>query len=743
MQESEHLAELVRGYKEALRSFGFTPIVYDEKVNIAMTQIEDSMDFDVDAYAGFSSSSHKNPQTKSKNDSTRSLNLAPDLRQVHEHYEVSSGIAGILKKAVDKSNKKSMAHGLDSGYANRNGNDNSDESNDDAPVGKPVPQLSLKPRRMDVQEMERQNQVRKLNYLLKDQEKVVQVDERALVRAAVSKQKRNSRSGSLESKSMGDGATGDGNVHVNANVNKRQEVDQNKDVNMNPKNQSVDQERRDGEDSNQHQEKEDASMIDAEEEEDDDDDDDDDEETIIENTQHRVDRAMSAIATSDQVLADFPQSQSQVFFSAPDSLTAPPAIVPASAVAPSPQTNEAPATTQDRMDDAREIEAADRSGEWLEHEVEIEEQKKNGASYNKENTMSRVEKGSCEDNLKVAARETSQIILSDNFFSAASEQERSQELLLPTKKTKKIKDHLPKGIIVKVEDRTWPGVNKPGGVARIVKVHTHFDAGVKYDVAYIIGGREKMVDSAFVREHQDSKGSFTSSATSNAKRALSDRSEEGSVSSAPARKSRRVDERKQVEEWIAQIDAEEESKSKVEPATETYARGSTRRSARVKAEDTDMQKPSRNKTDSRKTKKNPKIAPKQNDRQKSDELKPFSNKMRKARTPPQPEPNEASSSHSSPEPKEVDVLLNSMTFREIIDSASSHYSTIPSKTKSKGKKDTKHKTIFVTCSNLSEHDQSIVQKMILEVPNNDGMFICVFIVTLAEDIDFLTFKSHT
>lgn len=49
----------------------------------------------------------------------------------------------------------------------------------------------------------------------------------------------------------------------------------------------------------------------------------------------------------------------------------------------------------------------------------------------------------------------------------------------------------------------------------------------------------------------------------------------------------------------------------------------------------------------------------------------------------------------------------------------------------------------MTCSNLSEHDQSIVQKMILEVPNNDGMFICVFIVTLAEDIDFLTFKSHT
>eukprot|EP00553_Chaetoceros_curvisetus_P014302 CAMPEP_0204640460 /NCGR_PEP_ID=MMETSP0717-20131115/47385_1 /ASSEMBLY_ACC=CAM_ASM_000666 /TAXON_ID=230516 /ORGANISM="Chaetoceros curvisetus" /LENGTH=45 /DNA_ID= /DNA_START= /DNA_END= /DNA_ORIENTATION= len=38
------------------------------------------------------------------------------------------------------------------------------------------------------------------------------------------------------------------------------------------------------------------------------------------------------------------------------------------------------------------------------------------------------------------------------------------------------------GDVVRVQDRTWPGVNKPGGVARISKVHANSDAGYKYDV---------------------------------------------------------------------------------------------------------------------------------------------------------------------------------------------------------------------------------------------------------------------
>ena len=53
------------------------------------------------------------------------------------------------------------------------------------------------------------------------------------------------------------------------------------------------------------------------------------------------------------------------------------------------------------------------------------------------------------------------------------------------------------GTIVQVEDRCWPGINKQGGVGRITKVH--LDGGsVLYDVAYVLGGREKKVEAVFV-----------------------------------------------------------------------------------------------------------------------------------------------------------------------------------------------------------------------------------------------------
>jgi len=58
-----------------------------------------------------------------------------------------------------------------------------------------------------------------------------------------------------------------------------------------------------------------------------------------------------------------------------------------------------------------------------------------------------------------------------------------------------------KGTIVIVQPRTWPGINKPGGVARVTKVHPAVDNGgnsTKYDVAYILGGKEKLVDESFV-----------------------------------------------------------------------------------------------------------------------------------------------------------------------------------------------------------------------------------------------------
>ncbi len=72
-----------------------------------------------------------------------------------------------------------------------------------------------------------------------------------------------------------------------------------------------------------------------------------------------------------------------------------------------------------------------------------------------------------------------------------------------------------KGSIVVVQSRTWPGSNKPGGVARVTAVHTievpinpdETTTGIgtsctskkKYDVSYVLGGKEKGVEEEYVR----------------------------------------------------------------------------------------------------------------------------------------------------------------------------------------------------------------------------------------------------
>jgi hypothetical protein len=50
------------------------------------------------------------------------------------------------------------------------------------------------------------------------------------------------------------------------------------------------------------------------------------------------------------------------------------------------------------------------------------------------------------------------------------------------------------GDTVTVVPRTWPGINKPGGAARVVKVH----GNGTFDLKYIMGGREKNVESCYI-----------------------------------------------------------------------------------------------------------------------------------------------------------------------------------------------------------------------------------------------------
>ena len=59
---------------------------------------------------------------------------------------------------------------------------------------------------------------------------------------------------------------------------------------------------------------------------------------------------------------------------------------------------------------------------------------------------------------------------------------------------------LPLKSLVRVASRTTPGINKPGGVARVTAVDAEH---ATYDVAYVLGGRERAVAFEFVEPHED------------------------------------------------------------------------------------------------------------------------------------------------------------------------------------------------------------------------------------------------
>ena len=756
------MGEIVKAYKESLRSFGFTPIVYDEKVDMAMTQIEDTVVFDdVDDYGvgdgngddGDGDSHNVFPTNNlrkggkknhtstwsSKPEANAKTKSAPNLRQVHEHFEVSSGIRGILKKAVEKTTNELNATANNvTGIPNRRDRKVlsprlqrlEPDMNMQIP-GKESRDNRKRKRKVDAQELEKITQVRKLNFLLTNQKKVVQVDERALVRAAVTKQKRNSKGGSSigsRSSSIGTNANADANDNGNddkADDNKDHDIGfetsdskENGDINE-KEGQDIRMDVLSNENNNGYEKMPNSfDKIDRlmgkrvkENEYDGGENHEEEEEIYPQSTQHRIDRAMNAIETSEQVLADAPDSQ--VFFSVPEDTLSPSELE----TKPKPaKADEGPNITQELMDDAREKEAADRSGEWMEQEVEIEElmemEMEKVANTNKDKYQTQ------SISNKTSTRQASQISASDKFFSALSEQGVSQRAVPPQQK--QVKNHLIKGTLVKVQDRTWPGVNKPGGIARIMKAHTNFDAGVKYDVSYVLGGREKMVDSAFVREHEDSNGSFNSSADREKKVVDTD---DKSAASAVSRRSCRVDERKKVEKWIAQIDEEEENKSTKAAITTKVRKSKSRRvSERIKSEDIVDTKPAKsNKVVRRQTRKGSKKIKVVEDIETKEKITNSSAAIKKnAQSAEDNNPNESSNEKTGSATQEVSISIRSMTFAEILESATLHYSKLAEKKHSKKKKKAACHTIFVTCSSLSKNEQSIVKEMIDGAYGNDG-----------------------
>ena len=56
------------------------------------------------------------------------------------------------------------------------------------------------------------------------------------------------------------------------------------------------------------------------------------------------------------------------------------------------------------------------------------------------------------------------------------------------------------GCVVDVQSRTWPGINKPGGTAR---VKSYDKIARTYCVSYMLGGKEDGVEAQYVSEHSD------------------------------------------------------------------------------------------------------------------------------------------------------------------------------------------------------------------------------------------------
>lgn len=57
------------------------------------------------------------------------------------------------------------------------------------------------------------------------------------------------------------------------------------------------------------------------------------------------------------------------------------------------------------------------------------------------------------------------------------------------------------GALVNVASRTWPGINKPGGVGKVLGIKIE-DGVTLVDVEYVLGGKEKSVEIEFVKEHK-------------------------------------------------------------------------------------------------------------------------------------------------------------------------------------------------------------------------------------------------
>jgi len=431
-----------------------------------------------------------------------------DLKVCHEHLEVSRAMASSLQHAALQATHTTMAK------RTRRGNSNKEEESRNA---------------------------KKLEWLVAEQKKVVQVDEKALIQAAVvTRRKRLScvaaeRSGQVDAALEVDEREvvekEDGNV-VNTNTQEVMTI-KNAHVNYHPTMNS-NLRSTEAQDINDEKKEDAASLARTDKQEAISKDDDDDE--TIKN-------------------ADIDATTTSKTRTAAQDPPPPPSLK-----------KKIPLSSQEvydiSADDVREKEAADRSGEWILQQIEEEEKegehmkkkqnkdtspetnsKQVGRTVRRKGTKKKETKGKenqqkelvalkKEDCIKSKSRttmkpKTQKVQEKQQLKEAAvvdiqTDQAKHQQQLLEsnangtssssttppppstvvdntndTTPTKTTPTMIKVGTIVQVQSRTWPGVNKPGGVARITKIHS-LSSNVSYDVTYVLGGKEKNVDACFI-----------------------------------------------------------------------------------------------------------------------------------------------------------------------------------------------------------------------------------------------------
>eukprot|EP00557_Chaetoceros_sp_GSL56_P012377 CAMPEP_0176480022 /NCGR_PEP_ID=MMETSP0200_2-20121128/2056_1 /TAXON_ID=947934 /ORGANISM="Chaetoceros sp., Strain GSL56" /LENGTH=411 /DNA_ID=CAMNT_0017876115 /DNA_START=1345 /DNA_END=2580 /DNA_ORIENTATION=- len=103
-------------------------------------------------------------------------------------------------------------------------------------------------------------------------------------------------------------------------------------------------------------------------------------------------------------------------------------------------------------------------------------------------------------------------VLTENGIGNHDVNKVLKTVISPSGNNKKGESAIHLGSVVDVQDRTWVGSNKPGGVAKVVDVHVdHNDHSITYDVKYVLENRtEKNIESEYISLNRSMMDDFGS-----------------------------------------------------------------------------------------------------------------------------------------------------------------------------------------------------------------------------------------